>query len=701
MKDDPPLALDSRFTHLVGSRDGAVLVGEEDFVLLDRPLVEDVVRLVDGSRSATDIVRRARDHPPEEVHYALILLEEEGVLRPVDRALSAPSAPDRDAGLSEAASRLREGWAGRAAGRAAIALALSRDVRLVLTEDYLHRHVTALVEAVVGRGETALLARLGAGSIWVGPLVRPGRPPCISCLTGRLRLNLPARTLLHAAAGERACRVEPLGRRLPSRAFEVLARLAGEAANGEAFERRLRVEPLDGAGGSEHAVVALADCPGCGDRALGVPGAAVRIGSRMKQAGSGGGFRTVTPDETWRRVRPFVDRVTGVVRAVRRIPAAECPAVHVYSASHAHHYGRARVRDLREETRDHSGGKGWTDLDARVSAVCESLERFSSVHRGGEPVRRSRLAELGTDAIPPNDLLHFSDRQLQGREAWNQGRGRDFQRIPEPYDGQPIEWSPTRSLVTDRVRWIPTAFIYYGHRGHGGRYCDGDSNGLASGNCVEEAVLQGFLELVERDAVALWWYNRLSRRGVDLDALDDPWTEQIRAFYGSLGRTLWALDLTTDLGIPVIVALSERDGGEIAFGFGCHLDASLAVRRALTEVNQMMTSVLLAPDERERRLRPAYPDALDWWAHATLETDPHLRASGAAPLRPATVEAPASEDLADDIAACVRRAAGAGLDVLVHDLTRPDVGFPVVKVVAPGLRHFWRRLGPGRLYDVP
>jgi ribosomal protein S12 methylthiotransferase accessory factor len=38
---------------------------------------------------------------------------------------------------------------------------------------------------------------------------------------------------------------------------------------------------------------------------------------------------------------------------------------------------------------------------------------------------------------------------------------------------------------------------------------------------------------------------------------------------------------------------------------------------------------------------------------------------------------------------------------LVHDLTRPEVGLDVVKVAVPGLRHFWRRLGPGRLYDVP
>ena len=50
---------------------------------------------------------------------------------------------------------------------------------------------------------------------------------------------------------------------------------------------------------------------------------------------------------------------------------------------------------------------------------------------------------------------------------------------------------------------------------------------------------------------------------------------------------------------------------------------------------------------------------------------------------------------------CLALAERAGLEVLVQDQTRPDVGMRVCRVIVPGLRHFWRRLGPGRLYDVP
>lgn len=62
---------------------------------------------------------------------------------------------------------------------------------------------------------------------------------------------------------------------------------------------------------------------------------------------------------------------------------------------------------------------------------------------------------------------------------------------------------------------------------------------------------------------------------------------------------------------------------------------------------------------------------------------------------------PRGGDLARDVARCVRRAAERGLEALVLDQTRPEIGLRVVRVVVPSLRHFWPRFGPGRLYTVP
>ena len=58
-------------------------------------------------------------------------------------------------------------------------------------------------------------------------------------------------------------------------------------------------------------------------------------------------------------------------------------------------------------------------------------------------------------------------------------------------------------------------------------------------------------------------------------------------------------------------------------------------------------------------------------------------------------------DKREQVMACVNLVKREGLDFLVLDQTRPDIEVPVVRVIVPGLRHFYRRFAPGRLYDVP
>src|SRR5262249_39379836 len=160
-----------------------------------------------------------------------------------------------------------------------------------------------------------------------------------------------------------------------------------------------------------------------------------------------------------------------------------------------------------------------------------------------------------------------------------------------------IEWTPAWSLTHNALRWLPTRYVYFGYgdpayptEEEDNAFCVADSNGAASGSTVEEAILQGFLELAERDACALWWYNRVRLPAFDLAALDDPWVRRTLGHYRQRGRGACVLDLTTDLGIPVAIALSwrESDGKSIVLGLGAHLDAKIAVSRALAEMNQML-----------------------------------------------------------------------------------------------------------------
>jgi ribosomal protein S12 methylthiotransferase accessory factor len=230
----------------------------------------------------------------------------------------------------------------------------------------------------------------------------------------------------------------------------------------------------------------------------------------------------------------------------------------------------------------------------------------------------------------------------------------------------------------------------------------GDSNGNAAGNTLEEAIAQGFFELVERDAVALWWYNRLRRPAVDLSSFDDPYIGRLVNHYASLNREVWALDLTSDLGIPVVAAISRRTDRapeEILFAFGAHFDPHIAVVRALTEMNQFLPAVVNV--DRDGRYAYDDPDAVHWWKTATLEREPYLVPADGAATRIGDWVDLSTDDTADDVRIAQRIVEDRGLEFLVLDQTRPDIGLPVARVVVPGLRHFWARLGPGRLYDVP
>jgi len=192
---------------------------------------------------------------------------------------------------------------------------------------------------------------------------------------------------------------------------------------------------------------------------------------------------------------------------------------------------------------------------------------------------------------------------------------------------------------------------------------------------------------VERDAVAIWWYNRLRQPEVPLEEAPDlaPLTDGLRA----AGWAVWALDLTTDLGVPVVAALARAEtGGRWCVGFGAHLTRPLALERALSELAQLF--------RRDGR------DGPPPWADDPCMGEAHLHPDpGAPPPPPPAITDEGAATCADLLDRMVGLLAGRGFEVLLTDLSRPDLPLRVAKMTVPGLRHFWPRFGPGRLYDVP
>ncbi len=455
-----------------------------------------------------------------------------------------------------------------------------------------------------------------------------------------------------------------------------------------------------------HAMVRLPFCPACG-RAGAESEPAHRpivLERRPKDRTRDGGHRTVPPEVTIARYGHHVSPITGAVTMLERVgPGADDAAegvVHVYLAGSNLARRHRSLAHLRGDLRNNSSGKGTTDAQARASGLCEGLERYSGVYRGDEPRRRATARRLGGDAVPLADCLLFSDRQYRGRDAWN-ARKSHYNFVPVPLDPDAeIDWTPAWSLTRNEPRYLPTAFCYYNAPQPGGEpFCIGDSNGCAAGNTLEEAILQGFLELVERDAVALWWYNRVQRPAVDLESFDDPYVERIPDYLRAKGRAMWVLDLTTDLGIPVFAAITrEVEGPEerIMPGFGAHLDARVALLRAVTEMNQMLSNL---PDRGRHATEPGAgledAETLHWLRTATVANQPYLLASPALPPRTRSSSAlDGSDDLADDVRRCRGLVESLGLEMIVLDQTRSEIGLPVVKVIVPGLRHFWARFAP-------
>jgi ribosomal protein S12 methylthiotransferase accessory factor len=132
----------------------------------------------------------------------------------------------------------------------------------------------------------------------------------------------------------------------------------------------------------------------------------------------------------------------------------------------------------------------------------------------------------------------------------------------------------------------------------------------------------------------------------------------------------------------------------IEFGSGAHFDSRIAMLRALTELNQFLSIGLMGGGKGDK-------SSLDGTTPLRLRDYPYLAPSNSPAVKPDPGAKFGHLDTREQVMACVGIAERQGLDFLVLDQTRPDIGVPVVRVIVPGLRHFYRRFAPGRLYDVP
>jgi oxazoline/thiazoline synthase len=585
---------------------------------------------------------------------------------------------------------------------------------IVAVDDYLDPALDRLNAAFLEQGRAWLPVKPCGRCLWMGPIFRPGDTGCWRCLAQRVEGNRQVEHYLLTKRDDTApfrTSIAMLASGVGAASAMLADALSRAVVTGssELLDGRMVTFDLQTLETHPHQLVRRPQCSACGDPALTRKrDPKIELVSRKVTFKADGGYRIQSPRETFDRLEKHVSPFLGAVTKLGAVSQDDSGVAFSYTAGHNFAVVKDNMAMLRRNLRGLSGGKGRTDVQAKTSAVCEAIERYSGVWQDEEPIVRGSLEELGPErAVPPNDLMLFSDHQFSIRKQWNHDPATRLHRVPDRLDpAERIDWSPCWSLTHDRERLVPAAYVWYGHPEVGDRYfCYSDANGCASGNTLEEAILQGFSELVERDSVAMWWYNRLRRPQLDLDALQDPYIDTLREFYAGMNRSLWVLDITSDIGIPAFVGVSHREDHpvqDILIGFGAHLDPRLACMRALTEVNQFLPAIERRKPDGSTLYLEDDPATLQWWREATVESEPWVAPDPKAPkLTFADYPALASDDLKADVEACVARAADRDLEVIVLDMTRPDLDLSVVKVMAPGMRHFWRRLGPGRLYDVP
>lgn len=680
LSDVAPLGWHARFLAHTTARGQVVLIEDGDAVLFEAGATERVAQAVSGGACVGEIL--ALEHAPTEQDALRAALDEllaHDLLQTVDahrRAAQDYVRPTFTAAAQVLGSAGREVVLFAAVSATepvvnrALAVAAACRVAVAVVDDELDPRLGEFDRLRRAEGAPWLMWRPRGRRPSLGPWFRVDSGPCWSCLRGRLLGNQPVRRWLMEQAGVPALAVPIAGELLAS---EQLAALSEQLEPGTLLQLEPRSARVLGAhyvAGSEH-------CPSCGEtlRQAARRSRPLRLQPSARQPDADGGYRSCSAGDTLTRLSRHVSRLTGVVADVSLLPASSPEHVPIYrSALLACPLAKPLVRpaDFYRVTL----GKGKSAAQSRASALGEALERSLAQYRGDEPtVLAAAQALAGKRVLPPPSLRQLSARQLTtlALTPWQAA--------------EPIHWIDVDSLTHREVGKAPLTFCYANtpfEREE--QLCRYDSNGCAAGRTVEEALLQGLLEVIERDAAAIWWYNRLVMPSLPRSLVHPSLGDALERWLGP-GCPWWLLDLTHDLGTPVCVAVARRSDAQLRFGFGCHLEVGLAAERAVTELCQ-----LVAIGEHRATAFDFASVADEPWLHPAAD-----------PKRPGSAlgASTAYDDIRDALLACVARLRACGLEVLLHRYPAIDASLAVVKVIVPGACHIWPQLGAPRLYQVP
>ncbi len=407
-----------------------------------------------------------------------------------------------------------------------------------------------------------------------------------------------------------------------------------------------------------------------------------------------GGSRSISAEDTVKKLMPLVSPITGIISHLQEVETQSEDPINIYRTG----FFKSPVQTKKQAFDQNEFvqicmGKGVSHQQSQASALSEAVERYCALYRTDVPLLKytqSELQDAGKRSVSFQDLAPYSAQQYRN---FNNPEHADFTRkqSAQPYDGRKIHWLPAWSISSNESVYLPLSLCFTNIPLDEDQFGRWHSNGCAAGNTLEEAILQGLFELIERDAIAIWWYNRIPRPAFDLLRLD---AGNLAALTASLSppasgnkeadnaHDFWVLDLTHDLGVPVMAAIGKnKNTAGLVMGFGCHLIPEMAAQRALTELCQLIPI-------RNQKNAPFDFDA--------IEQSPYLFPDAKA--KPTAPELSSNGDIKADIMSIVELLKAHNFETLVLNYSRGHIPLKTAKVFVPGLCHMWPQFGNERLY---
>jgi ribosomal protein S12 methylthiotransferase accessory factor len=330
------------------------------------------------------------------------------------------------------------------------------------------------------------------------------------------------------------------------------------------------------------------------------------------------------------------------------------------------------------------GGTGESMEDALTSCLGEGVERLSQVERKGDITCRSTVGDM-RDRLMPSAVALIE--QLAGRESapaivadWISGAELETGREV----AVPADWCLRR--VEPGPLAMPNTAL---------------STGVAAGPTPEAAAVRAILELIERDAAAIWWVGGRRGRPVALDepGMADSASLLSRLRQGVRTRSSWLMDLTTNFEIPCVAAISvSASGDHMACGIAARLSLADAAGAAILEMCQMELAVDVVNMKRSERGNAA----LNETDRRHLTRAATINSHACDLLHPSGTPRVGSLPQAggDAAALTILQARFEAIAAAIVDLTRPEYGIPVMAAIAPALQRLPSDLHVARLTTI-